>query len=113
MTQAQLRTDVMNPNENISFPVGTALAVQKYSSKLDFKDIFGHFKRRGIPLAPLTEALLTYRLTENRSTTRASEWINRREVLSQFCIRGFEERTLFRVLGILGANYDEILFLIR
>ena len=113
MTQTTLRTDEIIPNENISFPVGTALAVQKYSSKLDFKDIFGHFKRRGIPLAPLTEALLTYRLTENRSTTRASEWINRREVLSQFCIRGFEERTLFRVLEILGANYEEILFLIR
>ena len=76
MTQTILRTDVMQPNGNISFPIGTALAMQKYSPKLDFKDIFGHFKRRGIPLAPLAEALLAYRLTENRSTTQASEWIN-------------------------------------
>ena len=92
MTQTILRTDVMQPNGNISVPIGTVLAMQKYSPKLDFKDIFGHFKRRGIPLAPLAEALLAYRLTENRSTTQASEWINRPEVLSQFGIRGFEER---------------------
>ena len=113
MTQTSLRTCEIIPNENISFPVGTALAVQKYSSKLDFKDIFGHFKRRGIPLAPLTEALLTYRLTENRSTTKASEWINRPDVLLQFSINGFEERTLFRVLEILGENYEEALYRLR
>lgn len=113
MSQTKLRTDVIKPNGNISFPIGTALAVQKYSVKLDFDDILGRFKQRGIPLAPLAEALLTYRLTENRSITRASEWINRPEVLSQFGIPRFEERTLFRVLEILGANYEQVLFHVR
>ena len=87
--------------------------MQQYSLKLGFEHIFGMFKQRGIPLARLLEALLTYRLTENRSTTRASEWINRPEVLSQFRIPGFEERTLFRVLEILGSHYEEVLYLLR
>ena len=113
MKQTKLRTDEIVPNDNISFPVGTALAVQNYSSKLGFEHIFGRFKQRGIPLNQLLEALLTYRLTENRSTTRASEWINRPEVLSQFRIKGFEERTLFRVLEILGENHEEALYHLR
>ena len=113
MTQTSLRTCEIIPNENISFPVGTAVAVQTYSSKLGFERIFGTFKRRGIPIVRLLEALLTYRLTENRSTTKASEWINRPDVLLQFSINGFEERTLFRVLEILGENYEEALYRLR
>ena len=34
--QTQLRTTVLEQNQNISFPVGTAKAIQKYSWKLDF-----------------------------------------------------------------------------
>lgn len=113
MKQTKLRTEEIIPNDNISFPIGTALAVQQYSAKLGFEHIFGRFKQRGLPLDRLLEALLTYRLTENRSTTRASEWINRPEVLSQFQITGFEERTLFRVLETLGNHHEEVLYLLR
>ena len=110
MKQTKLRTDTIKPCENISFPVGTAFAVQKYSSKLCFDVVFGKFKKRGVSIVGLIEALLSYRLTENLSTSKASAWINRDEVLSEFNLKSFEERTLFRLLEILGASYEEIIY---
>ena len=108
LTQNGLKT-----NNNISFPVGTAIAVKKYSQKLDFDQIFSRYKKRGADLVFLIEALITYRLTENQSICRASEWINRADVLEQFNMRAFEERTLFRALESVGGNYEEIIFLIQ
>ena len=110
MKQTKLRTELINPSKNISFSVGTAFAVKQYSSKLDFERIFCKYKKRGIDIVGLIEALLSYRLTENLSTSRASGWINRPEVLSEFSLKGFEERTLFRLLENIGANYEEIIF---
>src|SRR3989338_3724876 len=113
MTQTTLKPYGIKSNKNISFPVGTALAVQKYSDKLDFKDIFSRFKKRGADITKLIEALLSYKLTENQSISRASDWINRPAVLDQFSLQAFEERTLFRVLEILGENYEEIIQLVQ
>mgnify|MGYP006295653627 FL=1 len=113
MQQTKLRTDVIKSNQNISFSVGTALAVQKYSSKLDFRKIFSQFKRRGTDITRLIEALLTYKLTENQSITKASDWINRPAVLKQFSLNPFEERTLFRVFETIGDNYEEVIDLIQ
>ena len=110
MTQTKLRTDSIRHNNNISFSIGTAVAVKKYSSKLDFELIFSKYKSKGIHIAGLLEALLSYRLTENLSTSRASDWINRSEVLSEFSIKSFEERTLFRLLENVGNNYEEIIY---
>lgn len=110
MNQTKLRTEVITPCENISFSVGTALAVKHYGSKLDFEHIFSKYKKRGISIKGLLEALLSYRLTENLSTSRASDWINIPEVLSEFSLQSFEERTLFRLLEILGANGEEIIY---
>lgn len=113
MKQTKLRTNKINLNKNISFSVGTATAVKNYSSKLNFEDIFKRFKKRGISIVGLIESLLTYRLTENQSTTKASEWINRNEVLSEFSLEQFEDRTLFRLLEIIGGNYEEVIYLIQ
>ncbi len=113
MNQTKLRTEVITPNQNISFPIGTALAVQKYSDKLDFSGIFSWFKKRVTDITKLIEALLTYKLTENQSISRASDWINRPAVLNQFSLNNFEERTLFRVLEILGKNYEEVIQLVQ
>lgn len=110
MTQTTLRTNSIEWNTNISFPIGTALAVKKYSEKLDFVHILGKHKKRGIPLANLLNALLTYRLTENQSMVRGFEWISRPDVLHEFSLERFEQRTLFRVLETLGENHEEILF---
>ncbi len=114
MKQTTLLTQTgLTQNNNISFPVGTAIAVKIYSQKLAFSYVFSRYKKRGADLVHLVEALLTYRLTENQSISRASEWINRPDVLTQFQLLSFEERTLFRVLEIIGDNYEEIIFLLQ
>jgi transposase len=57
----------------------------------------------------LINALLSYKLSENQSVTKASEWINRNEVLKVFNLDPFEQRTLYRVLEIIGENREEIM----
>ena len=103
------RTIKIISNDNISFPIGTALAVKKYSSKLGFDSIFSKFKQKGISLPNLIEALISYRLTENQSLTRGSDWINRKDVLDEFSLRPFEQRTLFRAIETIGENYEEVI----
>jgi transposase len=108
--QTTLRAlECITPNQNISFPIGTALAVKKYSQKLDFDQILSRYKKRGVELVHLIEALISYRLSENGSICRASEWINRSDVLKEFSLGAFEERTLFRALEVVGGNYEEII----
>ena len=89
--------------------VGTALAVKKYSKKLDFKHIFSKFKQRGISLKGLVEALISYKLSENLSLTRGSDWINRDEVLEEFDLESFEQKTLYRALETVGEHYQEVI----
>jgi len=109
MKQTKLRTIDVKSNDNISFPIGTALAVKKYSEKLGFENIFSKFKQRGISLQGLVDALLTYKLTENLSLTRGSDWINRDDVLELFDLASFEQKTLYRAVEVIGENYEEII----
>ncbi len=108
INRTSLRTKSIVPNDNISFPIGTILAVQKYYDSLGFSDIFGKHKKKGNDINSLIEALMSYKLSENLSITRASDWINRDEVLKVFDLESFEQRTLYRVLEIVGENREEI-----
>ena len=103
------RASNLRPNENISFPVGTVLTVKNYFKKLNLHCLFKRFKKHGIDINSLIQAMITYRLTENLSVTRGADWINRTEVLEAFALKGFEQRTLYRLLEILGDNKDEII----
>jgi len=96
-------------SKNISFSVGTAFAVKKYAEKLCFGHIFSKFKQRGVPLQGLVEALISYKLSENLSLTRGSDWINRIEVLEEFGLRSFEQKTLYRAIETIGENYQEVI----
>lgn len=107
--QTSLRTGIITANNNISFPIGTIITVQKYYSHLGLSEIFGKHKSRGVSINSLLEALLSYKLTENQSITRAADWINRDEVLDAFSLDFFEQRTLYRVLEIIGENREEIM----
>ena len=107
--QTQLRTRRIHPSRNISFPVGTILTVQEYYSKLWFNTVFGRYKKKGRDLNSLVQALVSYKLTENFSITKGCDWINRDEVLEIFNLEEFEQRTLFRVLEILGKNHEQIM----
>jgi len=109
MKNKTLRTNTIKTNNNISFPVGTALTVKKYSEKLGFSTIFAKFKKKGISLPNLVNALISYKLSENLSLTRGSDWINRDEVLEEFNLKSFEQRTLFRAIETIGENYQEVI----
>ena len=56
------------------------------------------------------EALFSYKLVERFSISKASRWINQLEMLKAFHLKPFEERTLFRVLKVVGENREEILY---
>lgn len=105
----KLRTEYVKPNNNISFPIGTVLTVQKYYEHLKLSKIFSKFKKRGKDINALIESLLSYKLTENQSITKAADWINRDEVLATFKLESFEQRTLYRVLELIGDNREEII----
>jgi len=90
MKPTNTRTNNIKTNSNISFPVGTTISVKNYSKFLEFGTIFSKFKQRGIPLLNIVEAVISYKLTENLSLTKASDWINRVDVLEEFNIKSFE-----------------------
>jgi transposase len=110
MKQTKLRTDEVVANNNISFPIGTILTVRRYYEKLALSSVFGKYKRKGRDINRLIEGLVSYKLTENLSISKASEWLNRPVVLEEFNLRPFEERTLFRALEIIGANKEEAIY---
>ncbi len=109
MSRITLRTNSIRKNCNISFPVGTTLAVKKYSEKLCFEHIFSKFKQRGVPLKGLIEALISYKLSENLSLTRGSDWINREEILNEFDLNSFEQKTLYRAIETIGEHHQEVI----
>ncbi len=109
MKKQNLRTNKLNSNINISFPVGTTISVKNYSKFLEFEKIFSKFKQKGIPLLNLIQAVISYKLTENMSLSRASDWINRIDVLEEFGLKQFEQRTLFRAIETIGENYQTII----
>ena len=76
-----LITDIITPNENISFPIETILTAQRYYDHLNISRIFGKHKSRGRNINSLIEAPVSYKLTENQSVTKAANQINRKEVL--------------------------------
>jgi len=109
MKQTTLRPYGINANKNITFPVGTTVAVKNFYGKVGLDKAVGKHKERGRSLNSLIQALVSYRLTENLSINKASDWINRKDVLREFCLSKFEQRTLFRALEIIGSNKEEIL----
>lgn len=109
MTQTTLRTNKVLCNNNICFPIGTIFAVQKYHHKLKLHSIFSKFKKKGRDINGLLKGLVSYKLTENLSVSKASVWMNRNEVRQKYNLKKFQERTLFRCLEIIGKNREEII----
>ena len=107
--QTKLRTYSITPNNNISFPIGTILAVEKLYDALHFSPVFKKHKKKGLDINSLLKALVSYKLTDNFSIDRAHNWINREEVLELFDLKQFNERALYRTLQTLGNNREEII----
>jgi len=68
--QTKLRTYEISPNNNICFPVGTILTVQKQHAKLGFQHVFSKYKTKGRDLNSLITALVSYKLTDNFSISK-------------------------------------------
>jgi transposase len=107
------RAKELQPNNNISFPIGTVLAVNKYYQKLDLETIFSKFKSSGIDINTLVQLLIAYKLTENLSISKAGTWVNRKPILDLFHLTPFNEKTLYRTLELIGENMEEIIFRIQ
>ena len=104
------RASKLQANNNISFPIGSILAVKEYYEFLGLSTIFNNFKTRGIDINSLIQLLISYKLTENLSISKASKWINRTPILDMFNLNPFHEKTLFRTLEIIGVNMEEIIY---
>jgi len=107
--QTKLRTDKIEPNQNISFPIGTIDLVNYLYETLNFTDIIGKHKKNGIDINKLLRALVSYKLTDNFSIKQSHEWISRPEVCGIFDLKSFSKRSLYRVLETIGANREEII----
>ena len=103
----------LEPNNNISFPIGTVLAVGKYYQKLELKTVFSKFKVNGIDINILVQLLIAYKLTENLSISKAGIWVNRKPILDLYHLKPFNEKTLYRTLELIGENKEEIIFRIQ
>ncbi|KKG21816.1 hypothetical protein EO97_12460, partial [Methanosarcina sp. 2.H.T.1A.15] len=77
--------------------------------RLNFGDIFGKHKSKGLDLNSLLIGLLSYKLTENFSIKEAGKWLNQEEILEILNLERFHERVLYRTLELLGRNREEIL----
>ena len=107
------RAKKLQANNNISFPIGSILAVKEYYDFIGLSTIFSKFKGRGIDINCLVQLLISYKLTENLSISKASKWINRTPILDMFDLKPFHEKTLFRTLEIIGDNMEEIIYHIQ
>jgi len=111
--QTKLRTNEITPNNNICFPIGTIIAVKKQYDKLGLSRVFSKHKNKGRDTNTLLMALVSYKLTDNFIISKANDWINRDEVLDTFDLEKFQERTLYRLLEIIGKNKEEIIAYIQ
>jgi transposase len=107
--QTKLRTNQLTPNENKSFSIGTALMVDDWYERLGLNDIIGRHKSKGIALDALVRGMLVDQLGDNFSVLQASGWMNRKEILDHYQIRGFNAKTLYRAVEMLGRNRVKII----
>ena len=109
MSQKQLRTDGIAPNDNISFPIGSVEVAKECYSKLELSKVFSPLKCQGWDINNLIKGQISYRLSDNHSVSRCGEWMNRPEVLEAFGLEKFDKRVLYRTLEVIGENRHEIM----
>ena len=85
------------------------LMVDDWYERLGLNEIIGQLKTKGIGLDALVRGLLAYKLGDNFSVLQASAWLNRPEMLEQYELRSFDEKTLYRAVEALGHNRERII----
>ena len=74
--------------------------------RLGLSGVIGPLKTKGIQRDALVRGLLAYKLGDNFSVLQASEWLNQPEMLEQYEIEAFDEKTLYRAVEKLGRNRE-------
>ena len=77
--------------------------------KMGLSEVIGPLKTKGIPLDALVRGMLAYKLGDNFSVLQASEWLNQPEILEQYELKSFDEKTLYRAVETLGHNREKII----
>jgi len=72
-------------------------------------DVFAKHKKKGLPLERLVWSLVSYKLSENQSISRAGDWINVPELLQIFSLEKFDVKSFYRTLATIGKNREEII----
>ncbi len=67
--------------------------VDNLYERLGLSEFIGPLKTKGIPLDALTRGLLAYKLGDNFSVLQASQWLNQPEMLEQYELKSFDEKT--------------------
>lgn len=111
--QSELRTDLIERNDNKSIAIGTIRAVRLYSERLGLREALSPYKSKGMELHKLIEALVAYKLVENFSIEGCGRWLKNKDVRAAFGLPETSARTLNRAVETIGANLQEILLQLR
>jgi transposase len=84
--------------------------VDHWDERLGLNEILGPLKTKGIDIDALVRGMIADQLGENFSILKASEWINRPEILEHYGIGSFNEKTLYRTVETIGQNREKIIF---
>lgn len=102
-------TNSIEPTTHKSFSIGPSLLTRKMFHHLDLTSLFSPLKKRGTKPEFLTEALISYKLTENFSIKHFHSWIMQPEMRDYYSLDAFNERTTYRLLETLGENFDYLI----
>ena len=104
------RTNVQQSNENISVPIGTIRFVKEYLRKLGIGPVFARIKRKGVPLLPLIESLISYRLSENFSIEGYGRWLECSVIRNELGVGSeVSHRMLNRTVDAVGENMETVI----
>jgi transposase len=103
------RTIKLEPTTNKNFSVGVPLAVDAYYQKLGLGRVFSPLKAKGADAGALVRLLVSYKLVENHSISKAADWAAEPSVLAHYGLRTISDQTLYRLLERLGENADIVM----
>ena len=108
--QTTLKTQqIIKPNKNKTFPIGTIQTVKHIFEDLHLLPLLDNLKRCGHPLSALVTGLVSYKLTEDLSVSRCHQWMINPLLLEYLQVSSFGNDALYRALEKIGEHRHHIL----
>lgn len=108
-SKSKTRAIKLEPTTNKTFSVGVPLAVDAYYHKLGLERVFSPLKAKGADAGALVRLLVSYKLVENHSISRAAGWAAEPSVLAHYGLANLSDQTLYRLLERMGENADIVM----